>query len=197
MSPTAVRRRPALDPRLQCYIDAVRRIAGEPLSDAGRLRRVRRAAEELASAPVMLDPADRRVPAQGYGRNLLHRDPEHGFVVIAMVWPAGTGGLPHDHGTWGVVAVTEGLVEVTNYVREDDGSDPARAGLVPLATIHAKPGSVAYVLPPHEDFHSVRNAMDHGVAVTIHTYGQEPVDYHTVETGSGRVTLGRLEYHNR
>ncbi len=197
MTPTAARKRPALDPRLCRYIDAVRRIAGEPLSDAGKLRRVRRAAEELASAPVTLAAEDRRVPAVGYGRNLLHRDPEHGFVVIAMVWPVGTGGMPHDHGTWGVVAVTEGLVEVTNYVREDDGSDPEQAVLVPLATIHAKPGAVAYVLPPHEDFHRVRNACDHGVAVTIHTYGREPVDYHTVESASGRVTLGRLEYHNR
>lgn len=186
-----------LDARLIRYIERVRALAAAPLSDAARLRRVREAAAELVAQPVNIAPEDRRFPARGYGRNLLHRDAETGFVVIAMVWPAGQGGLPHDHGTWGVVAVAEGEVEVTNFEREDDGRDPAKAELRSLGTLRAGRGAVAWVLPPHEDFHSVRNAMDHGVAVTIHTYGQEPVDYHTVETGSGRVTLGRLEYHNR
>jgi hypothetical protein len=51
-------------------------------------------------------------------------------------------------------------------------------------------------LPPHEDFHSVYNPSDSRTAVTIHTYGCEPFNFHRVELASGAVTLGRLAYDN-
>jgi predicted metal-dependent enzyme (double-stranded beta helix superfamily) len=185
-----------LDPRLAAYIDCVRSIVREPVSDVARLRRVREAALELAAEPVLLAPEDRRVRADAYGRNLLYRDPETGFVVIAMVWPPRTGSAPHDHGTWGVVAVVEGAVLVTNFEREDDGSQRDLAVLRPLCTLHAERGAVATVLPPHEDFHGVYNPSDTQTAISIHTYGLEPVDFHRVKVATGEVTLGRLEYDN-
>lgn len=185
-----------LDARLAQYIDRVRAIASAPLSDAAKLRRVCEAATDLVSKPVKIAPEDRRFPAQGYGRNLLYKDPQSGFVVIAMVWPAGRGGPPHDHGTWGVVAVAEGEVEVTNFEREDDGRDPERAVLRPLGTIRGKPGAVAWVLPPHEDFHCVLNPSQEQAALTIHTYGCEPHDFHRVDLASGAATIGNLVYDN-
>jgi len=185
-----------LDPRLARYVAQVRELCRQPLSDSARLRRVRDAAAELVSAPVRLGARDRQVPPGGYGRNLLHRDDEAGFVVIAMVWPPGTGGWPHDHGTWGVVAVAEGAVDVTNFEREDDGSDPRHATLRPLPTLHARAGAVAWVLPPHEDFHAVRNAADGGTSVSIHTYGREPCTFHAVDPATGAVELRTLGYHN-
>lgn len=185
-----------LDPRLRAYIERVRAAANAPLSDVARLRRVREASLDLASGPVQLRPEDRRVGAGSYGRNLLHRDPQTGFVVIAMVWPPRTGGAPHDHGTWGVVAVVEGAVDVTNYEREDDGSRADRAVLRATCTVHAEPGAVATVLPPHEDFHSVYNASPDRTAVSIQTYGVEPRDFRRVSLADGAVTLARLEYDN-
>lgn len=196
MNTSKLRADSKLDPRLWQYIERVRAIVREPLSPAGLVRRVRAAAEELARAPVRIGPEHRCVPEVGYGRNLLYKDPDSGFVVVAMIWPAGVGGLPHDHGTWGVVAVVEGEVVVTNFVREDDGSVPNRATLVPVATVHGVPGSVAYVLPPHEDYHSVQNARKDRVAVTIHTYGLDPRDYHAFDLATGAVHPGTLGYHN-
>lgn len=186
----------ALDPRLASYIERVRAIAGAPLSEVAKLRRVREAARELVAQPVRIAPEDRRHPSTGYGRNLLYKDPDSGFVVIAMVWPAGQGGLPHDHGCWGVVAVAEGEVEVTNFEREDDGRDPRRAKLNPLATIRATPGAVAWVLPPHEDFHAVVNPSREHAALTIHTYGREPREFTRVELASGTASIGNLVYDN-
>jgi len=185
-----------LDPRIAAYVECVRGIVREPLSDVVRLRRVREAALEMAARPVSLAPEDRRVRADAYGRNLLYRDAQTGFVVIAMVWPPRMGSAPHDHGTWGVVAVVEGAVEVTNFEREDDGSQPGFAVLRPVCTLHAERGAVATVLPPHEDFHGVYNASDSLTAISIHTYGREPVDFHRVKIATGEITLGRLEYDN-
>lgn len=185
-----------LDPRLTRYFGDVRDIAAQPLSEATKLRLVRELATNLVREPLTLPRAFRCVPERGYGRNLLHLDREQQFVVIAMIWPPHSRSAAHDHGTWGVVAVTEGEVDVTNFEREDDGRDPSRARLRAACTLRAGPGAVATVLPPHEDFHSVYNPSDSRVAVTIHTYGREPFDFQRVELASGAVTLGRLAYDN-
>ena len=187
---------PYLDPGIRQFVERVRAIARKPLSEVATLREVKEAAHLLAQSPPHLTPAQRRVPARGYGRNLLHRDVETGFVVIAMVWPPGTGGVPHDHGTWGVVTVVEGEVEVTNFERQDDGSDASRIALRPLCTVHGKPGAIATVLPPHEDFHSVRNPSATTTAVSIHTYGREPADFWAVELATGRCEKRNFEYHS-
>ncbi len=177
-------------------IERVRVLAASGLSESARLRHVAEAARDLVATPVVLRPEDRQVPPVGYGRNLLHRDAEHQFVVIAMVWPPETGGLPHDHGTWGVVAVSEGSVQVTNFEREDDGSDPARARLRAVETLRASQGAIATVLPPHADFHSVRNTDTDRTAVTIHIYGREPRLFHRVDLATGLLTEVELTYHN-
>lgn len=185
-----------IDARLLHYFQDVRSVAAQPLSNSAKLRRVRELATQLAARPIVIGPEFRHVPERGYGRNLLYRDPEHGFVVIAMIWPPNTGGLPHDHGTWGVVAVAEGEVDVTNFEREDDGRDDTHAILRSLGTLRARPGAVATVLPPHEDFHSVRNPSNEHGAVTIHTYGCEPKDFHRVDLATGSMSIGSLAYDN-
>lgn len=186
----------ALDARLVRYFEDVRAIAAQPLSPSAKVRRVRELASALVAAPLVVGPEFRRFPERGYGRNLLYRDPDHGFVVIAMVWPPASGGLPHDHGTWGVVAVAEGEVEVTNFEREDDGRDETHASLRSLGVVHGRPGATATVLPPHEDFHSVRNPSRERFAMTIHTYGCEPADFHRVDLASGAMSRGTLAYDN-
>lgn len=185
-----------LDPRLMRYFSDVREVAAQSLSEATKLRLVRELATQLVREPLVIPRAFRCAPARGYGRNLLHLDRDQHFVVIAMIWPPHSGSAAHDHGTWGVVAVAEGEVDVTNFEREDDGRDPSRARLRAACTLRATPGAVATVLPPHEDFHSVFNPSDSRTAVTIHTYGREPFDFQRVELASGAVTLGRLAYDN-
>ena len=52
--------------------------------------------------------------------------------MIAMVWPPGAGGDPHDHCTWGVVAVSEGPVLVENnlFLHPFEGSNGAQIKLL-------------------------------------------------------------------
>ncbi|HLU40483.1 MAG TPA: hypothetical protein VK081_13955 [Planctomycetota bacterium] len=183
-----------MDPRLEHYIELVRRIVAQRWSDAGTVHRVRDAARELVARPLVLDPAARAMPAHGYGRNLLWRDPDHGFVVIAMAWPPGLCGAPHDHGTWGVVAVVEGEVTITDYERDDDGRDGDRAVLREVGTTVAGPGSVATVLPPHRDFHRVGNASPTAGALSLHTYGADVRHCHVFDADSSRLISMRLDY---
>jgi predicted metal-dependent enzyme (double-stranded beta helix superfamily) len=178
-----------MDPKLEAYIADVRGIVQRKLSSTGRLRRIREAAGHLVADGLELDERSLQVPADGYGRNLLYRDNEYGFVVIAMVWPAGYVGVPHDHKTWGVVSVLEGEVDVLGFERDDDGSDPTRCELTEVESIRGAPGAVAQVLPPHHDIHSVSNASGERQAITIHTYGRdaETVNCFDLETGAVEV----------
>jgi len=168
MAPTTL---PALSPRLAQYVAAVRRwcAAGDTPVDADRLAALSAHAAALVAEPLELRPDQRVLPAAGYGRNLLYEDPDYGFVVLAMVWPGGISGSPHDHGTWGVVAVAEGQVEVEDYAVVDAGE---RWELASRGTIVGGIGATATVLPPDHDVHRVGNAAPDRVAVSIHTYGR-------------------------
>jgi hypothetical protein len=128
------------------YIERVRAVTMQPLSDAAKLRRVRELAKELVSQPVRIATEDRRFPAGGYGRNLLYKDPDSGFVVIAMVWPAGQGGPPHDHGCWGVVAVAEGEVLCARARPLRRRTGLPQAGVAAAMTASDTSGSIASYL---------------------------------------------------
>lgn len=185
-----------MDAALTRYIKSVRAICDEGWSMSAKVRRIREAAARLVEKPLKLSKEHRFVPKEGYGRNLIYRDPKHGFVVIAMVWPPGSGGCPHDHKTWGVVAVAEGPVRIVNYEREDDGKDRVRARLRESARIEGKPGAVGYVLPPHEDIHAISNPSGAELSISIHTYGRDIRRCKMYQLDGGDVANATLSYHN-
>lgn len=174
-----------MDARLKSYVERVRAITSSGLAPRSTVQAVQAEAERLFAQGFELEPEQCLAPEQGYGRHLLHEDPETGFVVIAMVWPPHADSRPHDHRTWGVVGVLQGDLHVTGYEREDDGSVPGRARLRPTGELTAPPGAVAHVLPPHDEFHRLANPSD-GTTITVHTYGR-PIEACTVfdlETGT-------------
>lgn len=108
-------------------------------------------------------------PAQGFGFQLLHEEPDHTLAVGALSWLPGRGTPPHNHGTWAVVVGVEGDEENVFYGRLDDGS---RAGYADLRKLSAKtfaPGQ-ALAMPPHI-IHSVHNP-GRELSVSLHVYGK-------------------------
>src|SRR5947209_2679037 len=89
----------------------------------------------LAIAPLMLalaedagtflEPQHYRGHAEHYSRNLVYDAPDASMSLYTIVWSPGQWTPVHDHGSWGVVAVLEGVLEERNYVRlsADRGSD--------------------------------------------------------------------------
>jgi predicted metal-dependent enzyme (double-stranded beta helix superfamily) len=185
----------AMDPRLARYIDEVRAICSGGYSLSGKVRRIEAAAREHIAKPLALGERARYVPECGYGRNLMYRDPEHGFVVIAFAWPANTIGKAHDHQTWGVVAVSEGELRICNFDRDDNGRDAQHAQLVETCRIDGVPGAVGHVLPPHEDIHSISN-LSGAPALSIHTYGRDIRRCRIFDQGTGKIDWVDLAYHH-
>lgn len=109
-------------------------------------------------------------PVEGhYARRLLYRSPEHGYSMVAMTWGASQGTPLHDHaGLWCVEAVCQGEIEVAQYELLENNGDRYR--FERSDDVHADVGTAGCLIPPHE-YHTIRNAMQNGTAVTLHIYG--------------------------
>ena len=103
-----------------------------------------------------------------YARREIYRSPDLGYSVIAMTWGPGQGTPVHDHcGLWCVEGVWHGELEITQYELLD--SDGERCRFRAAGGMRAGPGSAGSLIPPHE-YHTIRNASEDAVAVSVHIY---------------------------
>lgn len=119
-------------------------------------------------------PAEFCRPSEScYARRLVHKSPELGYTVLAMVWGPGQGTLLHDHcGMWCVEAVYDGAIDVCQHeLMERDGD---RFRFEERAQIRAGVGSAGSLIPPYE-YHTLTNASSEKPAITVHVYGGEMI----------------------
>lgn len=137
----------------------------------------------LALAPLMLDLLDQagsflqpphfRSTAAGYTRNLVYDAPDESLSLYAIVWLPGQWTPVHDHGSWGVVGVVEGVLEERSYVRlspdrgADEGIELARGGTVLL-----RHGAVTSFVPNPDHIHVTGVPTERPRAVSLHLYGR-------------------------
>jgi predicted metal-dependent enzyme (double-stranded beta helix superfamily) len=114
------------------------------------------------------------------GRYLCYKDPDFGFVIMALVWGPGLSTPIHDHGCWGVEAVLKSALRVTNYT--EDEREPR-----PLDTLLAAEGAIMHNLPPARDVHKVEYAgTGQGeLALSLHIYGREMTGNRSFVPGEG------------
>ncbi|MCI4567200.1 cysteine dioxygenase family protein [Lysobacter sp. CFH 32150] len=103
-----------------------------------------------------------------YARREIYRSERHGYSVVAMTWGPGQGTPVHDHsGLWCVEGVWDGELEIVQYeLLERDGE---RFRFRAAGGMHAGPGSAGSLIPPHE-YHTIRNASEDAVAISLHIY---------------------------
>ena len=112
-------------------------------------------------------PDDYAQPAPDrYRQYLLHCDSAQRFSVVSFVWGPGQATPIHDHRVWGMAGMLRGAELVQPYARNADGS------LTPSAPPRRlEPGDVDIFGPAVGDIHSVSNAHDDRVSISIHVYG--------------------------
>ena len=163
--------------------ELVRRLdeAMTPRDDAGRCRAVKQVLEDTFAAGTEFLDARFLVPnPERYARRLVHRDPDHRYTVIAMVWNVGQGTPLHDHaGIWCVECVYSGRIRVTSY--NCHGGDPEHdiVQFKQETVIHAGVGQAGALIPPFE-YHVLENEAD-VPAITLHVYGGELDHCHIFE----------------
>ena len=137
----------------------------------------------LALAPLMLDLIDQagtflepehyRSSAAGYTRNLIFDAPDASLSLYAIVWLPGQWTPVHDHGSWGVVGVVDGVLEERSYVRlsPDRGAD-AEIDLARGGTVLLRRGAVTSFVPNPDHIHVTGVPAERSRAVSLHLYGR-------------------------
>ncbi|WP_312738788.1 cysteine dioxygenase family protein [Stenotrophomonas sp.] len=151
--------------RLLAAIDGAVCLADPPLITHA-LQKVLR---EAIIDPLIELPACVRRPVDGhYARRELHRSPTLGYSVIAMCWGPGQGTPLHDHDAmWCVEGVWQGELIVTPYALLERQGERHR--FAAQEALYGYRGSAGSLIPPHE-YHTLRNASETDVAVSVHVY---------------------------
>ena len=131
-----------------------------------------------ATAQLVAAELERRLPSaavltreqragdpERFQSHVLHVEPDGSFSIVALVWLPGQVTQIHDHVTWCVFGVVQG-VEHEELFTLDDGECLVVAGSSTNRT-----GDVTGFAPPG-DIHRVRNVGDQ-TAISIHIYGTD------------------------
>jgi len=122
--------------------------------------------ERYLPSPDILTAEQRRGDPDRYQTHVLHIERDSSFSVLALVWRPGQVTPIHDHVTWCVFGVIQG-VEHEELFALDEGSEH----LVEIGSSTNDTGEVAGFAPPG-DIHRVRNPGP-DTAISIHVYGTD------------------------
>ena len=126
---------------------------------AGELRRHLPSPEVLTAEQRAGDPESHR-------SHLLHSEPDGAFSIVALVWRPEQTTRIHDHLTWCVFGVIQGVEYEELFTLDESNGCLVEAGDNLNQT-----GEVSGFAPPG-DIHRVRNAGDR-TAISIHIYGTD------------------------
>jgi 3-mercaptopropionate dioxygenase len=149
-----------------------------------------------ALAPLMLDlieaaggflePRHLRSDDDHYARNLIYDAPDSSLSLYAVVWLPGQWTPVHDHGSWGVVGVIEGVLEERSYVRlspergADAGIELVRGGVILLGR-----GAVTSFVPNPDHIHITGVPAERQRAVSLHLYGRTMNRFNVYDVAAG------------
>ena len=122
--------------------------------------------ERTLPTPEVLPPHKRLGDAEGYRSHPLHVEPDGSFSIVALVWRPGQVTPIHDHVTWCVFGVIQGVEHEELFTLDEENDVLVEAG-----TSTNEAGSVSGFAPPG-DIHRVRN-IGEATAISIHVYGTD------------------------
>jgi hypothetical protein len=112
----------------------LQRDSGPPGREQIRLR-----LEQLLSDPAFVEK--HCSDATPKGLHLLYEDKDLGFQVLAHINEKARVSPPHDHGaSWAIYGQATKYTDMTEWEREDSGSDPKHAKLKPVKKYRLTPG---------------------------------------------------------
>jgi 3-mercaptopropionate dioxygenase len=150
--------------RLGDLVSSVRAVTRAPGTWAETAEQVADQLRLHLPGPEVLTAEQRYGDPLGYRCHLLHAEPDGSFSVVALVWRPGQATPVHDHVTWCVIGVIQGVEHEERFELRD-------GWLVQVGSADASPGEVAGLAPPG-DIHRVRNT-GREVAISLHIYGTD------------------------
>ena len=137
--------------------------------------------ELLEGASTFLEPRHFRSDTAHYARNLIYAAPDKSLSLYALVWLPGQWTPIHDHGSWGVVGVLEGVLEERSYVRLSDRAADQDIELVRGGVVLLGRGAVTSFVPNPDHIHVTGVPTERGRAVSLHLYGRTMTNFNVYD----------------
>jgi 3-mercaptopropionate dioxygenase len=153
-------------PGLSELISAVRAVVSRHTDWRRTAELVAGVLERRLPPPEVLTAEQRVGDPARYRSYPLHTEPDGSFSIVALVWRPGQVTPIHDHVTWCVFGVVQGI-EHEELFRLDEEDEC----LVEVGTCTNRSGDVNGFAPPG-DIHRVRNVGTE-TAISIHVYGTD------------------------
>ena len=131
-----------------------------------------------------------RCNADHYTRNAIYIADDESLSLYALVWLPGQWTPVHDHGSWGVVGVVQGILEERSFIscdgeiHCDSGIRLKRGGVILLDH-----GSVTTFVPNPDHIHMTGVAPNRERVVSLHLYGRNMNSFHVYDVPAGTRRL--------
>ena len=169
-------------PVFDSFISDLRSIWAADADNGSRMAKAKPLLERLVKDDGLKAHSASWPSTEGHKNLLLYVDPEHHFVVNAVVRVPGRKGSVHDHAdAWVLYGVLDGSESLERYDRVDDGSRPGHAELKLSSVTTGAQGKVDLV-PPHA-IHAEQGGPTRSVAIIVRSQ----------RLGQGTVLQGRYD----
>lgn len=153
-------------PAFESFIRELRAIWASSLDDRVRMERAKPLLEELVMNPALKSHSASWPSTEGRKNLRLYVDPDHGFVINAVVRVPGRRGSVHDHAdAWVLYGVLDGEESLERYERIDDGRTPGYAE-VRLASVTTGTQGKVDLVAPHA-IHAEQGGPVRSVAIIV------------------------------
>ena len=153
-------------PAFENFIAQLRAIWAAESADQGRMEKAKPLLERLVQDHGLKAHSAHWPSTEGYKNLLLYVDPQHHFVINAVVRMPGRVGGVHDHAdAWVLYGVLDGSESLERYERIDDGSRAGYAEVRLASVTTGTPGKVDLVAP--HAIHAEHGGPTRSVAIIV------------------------------
>jgi len=173
---------PARLPALETFIRDLRAIWAAESENPRRMERAKVLLEKFVMEPSLKAHSASWPSTEGHKNLLLYVDPDHHFVINAVVRVPGRKGSVHDHAdAWVLYGMLDGTESLERYDRVDDGRRPGYAE-IKLASVTTGTQGKVDLVPPHA-IHAEQGGPTRSVAIIVRSQ----------KLGQGTVLQGRYD----
>ena len=153
-------------PVLEQFINDLRSVWAAQPDERRRMEQAKPLLERLVNDSGLKAHSATWPSTEGYKNLVLYVDPEHHFVINAVVRAPRRSGSVHDHAdAWVLYGVLDGSERLERYERTDDGSRPGYAE-VRLSSVTIGTQGKVDLVPPHA-IHAEQGGPTRSVAIIV------------------------------
>jgi predicted metal-dependent enzyme (double-stranded beta helix superfamily) len=175
-------------PVIEQFIADLRAIWASEADNERRMARAKPLLERLLNNPDLKAHSATWPSTEGYKNLVLYVDPDHHFVINAVIRVPGRTGNVHDHAdAWVLYGVLDGSEKLERYERVDDGKRPGHAE-VRLSSVTTGTQGKVDLVPPRA-IHAEQGGPTRSVAIIVRSQrlGEGTVLQHTYYPATNTV----------